>query len=85
MASKKASTSAGSGKRQLSRQEEFEIMKLVLDKFLWLGFGVMTFGLYELYTRTGNSGFYVMFAGAAILVIFVLILVREYEISKPQL
>ncbi|MBI2141928.1 hypothetical protein HYU15_00370, partial [Candidatus Woesearchaeota archaeon] len=39
-------------KRKLSQQQEFEIMKLVLDKFLWLGFGIMSFGLYQLYVTT---------------------------------
>ena len=33
-------------KRRLSEQQEFEIMKLVLDKFLLLGFGIMAYGLY---------------------------------------
>ena len=75
-----------SGKRQLSREEEFQIMSLVLDKFLWLGFGIMTFGLYELYKGPSSSnGFYIMFAGAAILIVFIIILVREYELSKPKL
>ncbi len=68
-------------KRKLSQQQEFEIMKLVLDKFLWLGFGIMSFGLYQLYVTTDLSGFYVMIGGALILVIFIWILVREYEIT----
>ncbi len=68
-------------KRKLSQQQEFDIMKLVLDKFLWLGFGIMAFGLLQLYTTTALSGFFVMIAGAAILLIFIWILVREYEIS----
>ena len=39
-------------KRRLSEQQEFEIMKIVLDKFLWLGFGIMAYGLYLMYTTT---------------------------------
>ncbi len=69
-------------KRKLSSQQEFEIMKLVLDKFLWLGFGIMAFGLFQLYTTTELGGFYVMVGGAAILLIFVWILIREYEIAN---
>ncbi len=72
----------GKIKRKLTTDQEFDIMKLVLDKFLWLGFGIMTFGLYQLYTTTELSGFLVMVAGAAILMIFIWILVREYEISS---
>ena len=78
--------SGENGKRQLSREEEFQIMKLVLDKFLWLRFGIMTFGLYELYKGTSTSnGFYIMFAGAAILIVFIVILIREYELAKPKI
>ncbi|MBI3034438.1 hypothetical protein HYY72_04730 [Candidatus Woesearchaeota archaeon] len=73
----------GKKKKKLSQQQEFEIMKIVLDKFLWLGFGIMAFGLFQLYTTTTASlgGFYVMIAGAVILLIFIWILVREYEIT----
>ncbi len=77
----KPSIMFGKIKRKLSSDQEFQIMKLVLDKFLWLGFGIMTFGLYQLYTTTELSGFLVMVAGASILMIFIWILVREYEIS----
>ena len=69
-------------KRRLTRQEEFDILKLVLDKVLLLGFGAMAFGLYQLYKTTTLDGFYILFAGAAILVIFSIILIREYEIIK---
>ena len=56
-------------KKRLTQHEEFEIMKLVLDKFLLLGFAVMGFGLYTMY-------------GAVILVIFMAIIIREYEVIK---
>ncbi len=69
-------------KRKLSRQEEFDILKLVLDKFLLLGFGVMAFGLYELNKRASLDAFYILFAGALILVVFSLIIIKEYEIMK---
>ena len=69
-------------KRRLTRQEEFDILKLVLDKVLLLGFGAMAFGLYQLYKTAALDGFYIMFAGAAILVIFSIILIKEYEITK---
>jgi len=70
-------------KKRLTRQEEFDIMKLVLDKFLWLGFGIMTFGLYSmavLYDIT--RGFWFMIAGAIILIVFLILIVKEYEIIK---
>ncbi|MBI2133365.1 hypothetical protein HYU11_01645 [Candidatus Woesearchaeota archaeon] len=71
----------GKVKRKLTSDQEFQIMKIVLDKFLWLGFGIMAFGLFQLYSTTELSGFLVMIAGAAVLMIFIWILVREYEIS----
>ena len=69
-------------KRRLSEQQEFEIMKMILDKFLWLGFGIMAFGLYQMYTETIQIGLSWMISGAVILLIFVWIIVKEYEIIK---
>jgi len=59
-------------------------MKLVLDKFLWLGFGIMAFGLYIIVIQTQNifKGFAFMIVGAILLVLFMMLLIREYEIMK---
>ncbi|MBN2881344.1 hypothetical protein JXM83_04805 [Candidatus Woesearchaeota archaeon] len=71
-------------KKRLTRQEEFEVLKLVLDKFLWLGFGVMAFGLYTLLTGGANEGllrgFAFMIGGVLILLVFMGLLIKEYEI-----
>ncbi len=72
--------SGKSGKKRLSREEEFDIMKLVLDKFLWLGFGVMAFGLYNVFNKAFSIGFTWIVVGAIVLILFMLIIVREYEI-----
>lgn len=69
-------------KRRLSEQQEFEIMKMVLDKFLWLGFGIMAFGLYQMYVSTIPVGLSWIVAGAVILLIFTWIVVKEYEIIR---
>ena len=69
-------------KRRLSEQQEFEIMKLVLDKFLWLGFGIMAFGLYQMYSQGIQMGLPWMVSGAVILLIFTWIIVKEYEVVK---
>jgi len=71
-------------KKRLSRNEEFEIMKLVLDKFLWLGFGVMAFGMYKLFTDTFTTGITWVAVGAILLIIFVTIIVKEYEIVSTS-
>ncbi len=69
-------------KKKLTREEEFEIMKLILDKFLWLGFGIMAFGLYKMVTANITNGIAWMITGAIVLVLFMLIIVREYEVIK---
>ncbi|MBN1385842.1 hypothetical protein JW968_02570 [Candidatus Woesearchaeota archaeon] len=72
-------------KKRLSAAQEFEIMKLVLDKFLWLGFGIMAAGVWIM--RTGNtdqimSGLTYMVAGAIVLVLFMVLIIKEYEFLK---
>lgn len=72
-----------SGKKKLSEAQEFEIMKLVLDKFLWLGFVVMGWGMYlSLTAENISEGIWHMIAGAVLLLIFLVIIVKEYEIVK---
>ncbi|HLC70775.1 MAG TPA: hypothetical protein VJI32_02145 [Candidatus Nanoarchaeia archaeon] len=70
-------------KRRMTEEQEFEIMKLVLDKFLWLGFIVMGWGMY---TAISDSmilpGLWYMIAGAVLLILFMVIIVKEYEILK---
>lgn len=69
------------GKRRMSEQQEFEVMKLVLDKFLWLGFVVMGWGMYLSLTESSVlAGIWHMIAGAVLLLLFLLIIVKEYEI-----
>ncbi|HLC51753.1 MAG TPA: hypothetical protein VJI98_00745 [Candidatus Nanoarchaeia archaeon] len=68
-------------KRRLSKEQEFEVMKLVLDKFLWLGFIVMGWGMYQSLSQSSFlSGIWYMVAGAILLLLFVLIIVKEYEV-----
>ena len=72
-------------KKRLTQSEEFDIMKLVLDKFLWLGFAIMIFGMYVMVTGVTNTimqGLAFMIAGAIILVLFMLLLLKEYELIK---
>ncbi len=67
-------------KKKLTVQQEFEIMKLVLDKFLWLGFILMIFGLWQMFTSTFANGFLWIISGAVVLIIFMILIVKEYEI-----
>ncbi|MBT4824960.1 hypothetical protein HN695_01775 [Candidatus Woesearchaeota archaeon] len=70
-------------KKQLSEAQEFEIMKLVLDKFLWLGFAIMAVGFFV--AASGGALFNAiayLVAGALVLVLFMILIVKEYEIIK---
>jgi hypothetical protein len=68
-------------KKKLTRAEEFEILKLVLDKFLWTGLAIMLYGLWRTVNDVSYStGLWIMLGGALILVLLMVLLVREYEV-----
>ncbi len=67
-------------KWKLTQSEEFEIMKLVLDKFLWLGFIIMAFGLYRIFVGDFPGGLTWIVIGSIVLILFILIIVKEFEI-----
>lgn len=68
----------------MTRDEEFDILKLVLDKFLWLGVIIMGYGFYKIISlnESLSYGFAIMLAGAIILVIFMVLLIKEYNFMK---
>ena len=71
-------------KRRMTPDQEFEIMRMVLDKFLWLGFVIMAFGLY-LMIRSPEllyKGFTLIIAGGIVLILFTILIVKEFEIIK---
>ena len=71
-------------KKKLTQSEEFEILKLVLDKFLWLGFGIMGYGSYALISGKVElvKGLSYLFGGAVLLMLLMFILIKEYEVVK---
>jgi len=75
-------------KKRLTQTEEFEVMKLVLDKFLWLGFGIMAYGLYIMVAGATSiagavtRGITFLVVGAVVLVLFMIVIVKEYEIIR---
>ncbi|MEM4282553.1 MAG: hypothetical protein QXU88_02420 [Candidatus Woesearchaeota archaeon] len=66
-------------KRMLTASEEFEIMKLVLDKWLLAGIVVLLYGFYLTVSRSLADGFYYFVAGIVLLLLFVWFLKREFE------
>jgi len=70
-------------KKRMTKDQEFQIMKLVLDKFLWLGFIVMGWGMYtSIRDASVLPGLWYMVAGAVLLILFVILIVKEYEILQ---
>lgn len=81
MAKKRSKIS--SKKKQLTAEQEFEVMKLVLDKFLWLGFLVMGWGMYVAIRDSSIlPGLWYLVAGAILLLLFLVVITKEYEVLK---
>ena len=69
-------------KRRLSEKEEFEIMKLVLDKFLWIGTVIMAWGLYKAIAGTFQDGIWFIIGGAVMFILFAWFVIREFEFIR---
>jgi hypothetical protein len=66
-------------KRRLTHTEEFEIFKLVLDKFLWIGAAFIGWGLFTSITTTFTDGVWFIASGAVIMLLFAWIILKEFE------
>ena len=69
-------------KRRMTQQQEFEIMKMVFDKFLWLGIIMMVYGVYNIMMDATKTGTTWMVTGIILLGLLIVILVKEFEIIK---
>jgi hypothetical protein len=70
-------------KKRMTIDQEFEILKLVLDKYLWLGTGIMVFGLYKIIIDPNIAqGVSLIIVGTVLLLLFVWLIVKEYEFLK---
>ncbi len=68
------------GKRHLSGSEEFELMKLVFDKFLWLGAAFAGWGMYRMITDADwQGGVWYLMLGAGLMGAFAFLIKREFE------
>jgi len=70
-------------KKRLTQDQEFQIMKIVLDKFLWLGFVVLGYAVYvgAVMDDWGPAVAWGI-SGVVILVLFMMLIVREYEVLR---
>ena len=70
-------------KKRLTNDQEFQIMAMVLDKFLWLGAAAMVYGIYLALIREEQGlGFAWGVSGVVVWILFLVLLVREYEVIK---
>lgn len=69
-------------KKRLTQHEEFEIMKIVLDKFMLFGIFIMALGVISLLKGNMVMASSLMVGGAGILILFIVLIVKEYEIIK---
>ncbi|MFT4304185.1 MAG: hypothetical protein ACMXYG_06485 [Candidatus Woesearchaeota archaeon] len=70
-------------KKNLTLSEEFEIMKLVLDKFLWIATVIMIYGVYKV-VEQGDfvSSIYYFITGIVVLLLFMILIIKEYEVVR---
>ena len=69
-------------KKRLTQTEEFEILKLVIDKILILGTFFLGFGLWDLLSRQNYFvGSLFIFSGAVLMFLFIVLMYKEYEIK----
>jgi len=69
-------------KKRLTQAQEFDLMKLVLDKFLWAAMIIVGFGFFKLYAGAFTEGLYIVLAGAVVFILFMILIIREYEFLR---
>lgn len=71
-------------KIMLTPDEEFQLFKLVIDKYLWLGVIGVVAGVYCLFNKTSDVGLGLMLTlfGAMILMAFTAIMVRHFDFKR---
>jgi len=69
-------------KRRLSEKEEFEIMKLVLDKFLWIATALIGWGLYLSIVGTFADGVWFIVSGSVVFILFAWFIIKEFEFIR---
>lgn len=70
-------------KRHLTKSEEFDVMKIVLDKFLLLGVFLLGYGLWKIIESDSFLvGLSILLSGVVVMIIFTIILVKEYEFIR---
>jgi hypothetical protein len=70
-------------KRTLTKDQEFDILKIVLDKLMLLGVIIIGYGLYTMVEVRGTwYGLAIIASGAILILLFMLLLVLEFEYAE---
>jgi len=70
-------------KKKLSIKEEFEVLKVVMDKFMLLGTLLVAIGFTLLIVGNSiNGAWLILGSGLIIYILFLILLIKEYEIIK---
>ena len=71
-------------KIRLTNDEEFQIFKIVVDKYLWIGTIALIYGVYLLLNRAAEPslGLLITLVGATILLMFTAIMIRHFDFKK---
>jgi len=69
-------------KKRLTQAQEFEVMKLVMDKFLWVATIMAGFGFWKLYSGDLTEGLYIVLAGAIVFILFMVLIIKEVEFLR---
>ncbi len=73
-------------KKKLTPEQEFEMMKMVFDKLLWIGVVIILYGGYQMAVKADVlDSLLFLAAGIVIFIIFIVLLIKDYEWAKrPQ-
>lgn len=68
----------------MTHDEEFQIFKLILDKYLWLGTIGIVSGIYLLLNKNYEWGLgaLILLVGIAILLMFTSFMIRNFDFRK---
>ena len=71
-------------KLRLTHDEEFQIFKLIIDKYLWLSTIGIVAGIFILFSKNldWGLGVLILLVGITILLMFTSIMLRHFEFKK---
>lgn len=73
-------------KLSMTHDEEFQIFKLVIDKFLWIGAIGIIAGIYMILNQSQDLGLgvLILLVGMTMLLMFTSVMLRHFEFKKTK-